>query len=211
MEGNHTKLLDSVADYYSSKLAQYGNTPKGVDWNSQESQFLRFAQLSKIISKEDSFSISDLGCGYGVFLDYLQAYYKQFTYTGIDVSSDMVKAAVAQYNSKDNVEFQVSDRPNKITDYCVASGIFNVRLNYSEAQWYDYIQTTLDILNESCSIGFSFNCLTSYSDNDKKRPDLYYADPCKLFDWCKKRYTRHVSLLHDYGLYEFTLLVRKHI
>ena len=40
------------------------------------------------------------------------------------------------------------------------------------------------------------------------RPDLFYADPCWLFDQCKRRHSRDVALLHDYGLYEFTILVR---
>jgi len=30
-----------------------------------------------------------------------------------------------------------------------------------------------------------------------------------LFDYCKRTYSRDVALLHDYGLYEFTILVRK--
>jgi hypothetical protein len=38
---------------------------------------------------------------------------------------------------------------------------------------------------------------------------LYYADPRVLFDHCKTRYSKNVALLHDYGLYEFTILVRK--
>ena len=41
------------------------------------------------------------------------------------------------------------------------------------------------------------------------RPDLYYADPCFLFDYCQRRYSRWVAVLHDYGLYEFTIVVRK--
>jgi hypothetical protein len=41
------------------------------------------------------------------------------------------------------------------------------------------------------------------------RADLFYADPCVYFDLCKRRYSRQVALLHDYGLYEFTLIVRK--
>jgi hypothetical protein len=41
------------------------------------------------------------------------------------------------------------------------------------------------------------------------RSDLHYADPGRLFDYCKRRFARNVALLHDYGLYEFTLLVRK--
>ena len=96
-----------------------------------------------------------------------------------------------------------------MADYGLASGIFNVRLGRSDAEWFDYLQATLDVLDRTSSLGFAFNCLTSYSDEDKKRDYLYYADPCQLFDLCKRRYSRQVALLHDYGLYEFTILVRK--
>ncbi|KAQ37574.1 hypothetical protein AJ39_03274, partial [Mycobacterium tuberculosis MD14844] len=65
------------------------------------------------------------------------------------------------------------------------------------------------VQNAASRRGFSFNCLTSYSDASKMRDDLYYADPCALFDLCKRRYSKSVALLHDYGLYEFTILVRK--
>jgi hypothetical protein len=41
------------------------------------------------------------------------------------------------------------------------------------------------------------------------RDDLYYADPCELFDHCKRQHSRNVALLHDYTLYEFTILVRR--
>jgi hypothetical protein len=64
-------------------------------------------------------------------------------------------------------------------------------------------------MHEFTARGFAFNCLTAYSDQDKMRPDLHYADPCELFDICKRKYSRNVALLHDYGLYEFTILVRK--
>ena len=38
---------------------------------------------------------------------------------------------------------------------------------------------------------------------------LYYADPCALFDYCKRNFSRNVALLHDYKIYDFTLIVRK--
>jgi hypothetical protein len=57
--------------------------------------------------------------------------------------------------------------------------------------------------------GFAFNCLTSYSDPERMRDDLYYGDPCYYFDLCKRLYSPQVSLLHDYGLWEFTIIVRK--
>jgi SAM-dependent methyltransferase len=210
MQNNKTSLLDEVATYYAEKLAEHGDTPRGVDWNGEESQMVRFAQLCKIIDpKLPNFSLSDLGCGYGALLDYLRDKHANFTYLGVDVSQDMIKVAEQRHATADQARFITAAEPDEVADYGLASGIFNVRLGRSDADWFDYLQATLDVLDRTSSLGFAFNCLTSYSDEEKKRDYLYYADPCRLFDLCKRRYSRQVALLHDYGLYEFTILVRK--
>lgn len=206
---NNIELLHEVAAYYSDKLAQHGATPLGVDWNGPESQNLRFKQLCNIVTDNTSFSLNDLGCGYGALYDYLANQYLQFSYLGIDVSDDMVRSARLHYKNSTNAQFACAAEPTRVADYGVASGIFNVRLGRSNSEWIDYVQANLDILNRTSRLGFSFNCLTSYSDADKIRDYLYYADPCELFDLCKRRYSKQVALLHDYGLYEFTILVRK--
>ena len=55
---------------------------------------------------------------------------------------------------------------------------------------------------------YAFNTLTGWSDPPRMRPELFYGDPCAFFAHCKRRHARDVALLHDYGLYEWTLLVR---
>jgi SAM-dependent methyltransferase len=209
MPDTRTDLLNEVANYYSEKLTQHGETPRGVDWNGEESQTLRFEQLCKIVTTPDAFSLNDLGCGYGALFDFLNIRYPAISYLGVDVSEDMIQAAKQRYQDNTQARFITSAEPNNRADYGVASGIFNVRLGRSDAEWRDYLEATLDVLNQTIRLGFAFNCLTSYSDEDKKRDYLYYADPCLLFDFCKRRYSRQVALLHDYGLYEFTILVRK--
>lgn len=209
MQKNRTDLLIEVADYYSSKLAQHGETARGVDWNDEKSQTLRFEQLSKIVNTQNTFSVNDLGCGYGALFDFLRNNYRSFTYFGIDVSMDMIQVARKRYQDKAEAQFVVSAKPDHIADYGVTSGIFNVRLNRSTEEWRSYLEATLDTLDQTSRFGFAFNCLTSYSDAEKRRENLYYADPCLLFDLCRLRYSRNVALLHDYGLYEFTILVRK--
>ena len=67
----------------------------------------------------------------------------------------------------------------------------------------------LDEFNRLSRRGFSSNFLTKYSDAEKMRPDPYYADPLFLFDHCKRNFSRNVALLHDYRLYDFTLVIRK--
>ena len=44
----------NINNYYTQKVQTHGATPKGVDWNGEESQFLRFEQLSKIIKNNNS-------------------------------------------------------------------------------------------------------------------------------------------------------------
>lgn len=209
MPSTATDLLSAVADYYSTKLAQHGATARGVDWNGEESQTKRFDQLCHIIGPSDRFSVNDLGCGYGALYDYLAARYKDFSYSGFDISESMVRAAEERHRGRLGARIMCASAPDQVADYGVASGIFNVRLDRSEAEWQAYLEATLDTLDLTSRLGFSFNCLTAYSDADKMRSDLYYADPGVVFDRCMRRYSRHVALLHDYGLYEFTILVRK--
>lgn len=209
MQKNKTELLAEVAGYYTNKLAQHGETPQGVDWNGEVSQTLRFEQLYKIFDTSNNFSVNDLGCGYGAFYDFLSNRFDSFSYSGIDVSENMIRAAEQRYKKSAQTQFILSSEPGQISDYSVASGIFNVRLNRSDDEWRSYLEATLEVLNRNSRIGFAFNCLTTYSDEDKMKDYLYYADPCMLFDLCKRRYSRNVTLLHDYGLYEFTILVRK--
>jgi SAM-dependent methyltransferase len=209
-EGNQGLLTD-VAAYYSGKLAEHGLSPRGVDWNGEESQVLRFRQLCKIIDRSGEVSINDLGCGYGALFDLLVADRQNVRYLGVDVSASMIDAARERLKGQANARFIQASAPDTIGDYGVASGIFNVRLNRTDAEWQAYLESTLDQLDRTSRFGFAFNCLTSYSDADRMRPDLYYADPCRLFDLCKRRYAKNVALLHDYGLYEFTILVRKQV
>ena len=205
------KDLVEIADYYSNKLNEFGATPNGVDWNGEDSQFVRFQQLLKVVSYEPnhSFSVNDLGCGYAAVLDYLTENFDNYSYLGFDVSSDMVTAALSRVSGIKNARIKCSSTIDEVADYGIASGVFNVKLDNSYDDWLGYIKQSLQNLHQTSNKGFSFNCLTSYSDKDKMKDYLYYADPLEMFDFCKKTFSRNVALLHDYDLYEFTILVTK--
>jgi SAM-dependent methyltransferase len=204
MEG---KNLDQIDNYYSEKISEHGPTPEGVDWNGAASQAIRFDQSAKII-EEDNFSINDLGCGYGAFNHYLSKRYKNFQYFGVDLSRQMIASAQSE-NKRENTKFTQGSTLYNTSDYSVASGIFSVKLAHSERVWEEYIKSTIRHLSENSRKGVAFNCLTSYSDTEKMKDHLYYADPSRLFSYCKDNFSKNVALLHDYALYEFTVLIRK--
>jgi SAM-dependent methyltransferase len=202
-------VLEAVRTYYTTRLSEYGATPAGVDWNSAESQRLRFAQLLKVCDTTAPFSILDYGCGYAALVDYLVEQGHAFQYLGFDIVPAMVAAATARHAARADCRFVSEESLLQPADFALASGILNVRLNTPLEPWRQHTLEVLDRLDALGTRGFAFNLLTSYLDPQRMRADLYYADPCALFDHCKRHYSRHVALLHDYGLYEFTILVRK--
>ncbi len=201
----------NINSYYTDKIKIHGATPKGVDWNGEDSQFVRFEQLSKIINK-DIFSINDIGCGYGKYFEFLQNRFSNFNYYGFDLSQEMINNAKSLYSNKGGGFMQVDNLENiDKADYSVASGIFSVKMEHNESEWLSYILDTLEKMNDKSNNGFSFNMLTKYSDKEYMKDNLYYADPLFIFDYCKRNFSKQVALLHDYGLYEFTILVKKDI
>jgi SAM-dependent methyltransferase len=201
--------LIELNNYFRCTLEKHGATPKGVDYNSEESQHIRFAQLLKLTPNNVPFTVIDYGCGYGALYDYIVNQGYSCEYFGYDLIDDMVRHAMMLHdgNSMFHCTSQITELP--VVDYVLAGAIFNIKLDAKESDWTDYVLKTLSSMNSYCRNGFAFNMLTKYSDKDRMRPDLYYGDPCYYFDYCKNKFSKDVALLHDYGLYDFTILVRK--
>jgi SAM-dependent methyltransferase len=201
-------LLRRVADYYSAKVLANGPTPRGADWNSEESQHLRFSRLLLLCNEPGSFSLNDYGCGYGALALYLAGRGMACDYRGLDVSDVMVAQARLALAGLPRCTVSTDPAALAVADYTVASGIFNVRLDADRDEWEAHARETLARMAAVSRRGFAFNCLTTHADPDRMRRDLYYADPTAWFDHCRRTFSPRVALLHDYPLWEFTILVR---
>jgi SAM-dependent methyltransferase len=204
-----SNIIKGVEQYYSDKIMLHGDSAQGVDWNSTDSQYLRFDQLSQLFEFESDFSLLDYGCGSGEFVTYIDKLNlkQKIKYVGFDVSEPML--SIARKKNRGNVLFN-SVLPDFEIDFTIASGLFNVKLNLAtEEQWFNYIIETISEINSISEKGFAFNALTKYSDKEFMKDYLYYSDPLVLFDYCKRNFSKNVALLHDYNLFEFTIIVRK--
>ena len=200
--------LDHVKSYFDKRIHEHGASPRGSDWNSEASQNARFDQLLKVVETQ-SFSLLDYGCGYGALADYLDAKSFDVDYYGYDILESAIETARKAHVDKPRRSFFTDKSQLPICDYTVASGIFNFRGEQSFEDWTEYVLGVLTEFNQLSLRGFSSNFLTKYSDADRMRPDLYYADPLFLFDYCKRNFSKDVALLHDYHLYDFTLILRR--
>jgi len=208
MTDNDKIDLGGIAKLYTDSLEKHGAASQGVGWRDPQSHLLRFRKLAEVIDAPDeSVSINDLGCGYGALYNFLVERGKKLSaYYGYDISEKMLDEARARVTSP-AARFIHSDKITEQADYTIASGIFNVRLDMSEAQWQNFILGVLAEIDARSTRGFAFNLLTSYVD--WKEPHLYYGDPSFFFNYCRLNFSRRVALYHDYPLWEWTIVVRK--
>lgn len=204
-------MYKSIDRYYSGKIRTHGSTPLGVDWTCVPTQQLRFVQLLKVCDFSRPLSLNDFGCGYGGLLALLAKRHPRaaIDYLGVDLSTDMVAAARALWKGNLHATFVQSCENPRIADYSVASGIFNVKLTHSTAEWTEFIQHTLHHLHGTSSNGFAVNFLAHPVAGQAYIPELFYAEPAKWLQYCEENLHACVELLDNYGMPEFTILVRR--
>jgi SAM-dependent methyltransferase len=203
---------EKIDSFYRNNLKEHGSGSKGVGWKDDAAQKIRFDQLIKIFEDTLPFTLNDLGCGVGDLWGYLnQRGFQLSAYNGYDILDEMITLANKNHDKIPNVKFEKikHNEEMRLADYTVSSGIFNPRFGESDEVWKNHIISTLDVMNKRSRRGFSFNALTIYSDKELMKPELFYTDPLWLFDYCKRNFSRNVALLHDYEIYDFTILVRK--
>ena len=204
------EVYAGIERYYSARVTKYGATPPGVDWTCIPTQELRFVQLLKLCDFAQPFSLNDVGCGYGALLAYLARRHARahIDYLGIDLSAAMIRRARRLWRNRDRASFIVADDSLPIADYSVASGIFNVILDQPVKLWQHFIATTLGRMHSTSRLGFAVNFMTRPARGQATRPGLYRISPEPWIHYCEQKLGSKVELLTDYGLREFTLLVR---
>jgi len=214
------QALDKVAKHYTETLRRHGTVPISVGWKDEASQRLRFEKLAQVLDSRKAskaskaskgrVSCNDFGCGYGAMFHYLDQLDEVTLehYYGYDISEEMLTAARKAIPDP-RAEFICASQVTQEVDYSFVSGTFNVKIDASDEQWGEYMKDTLMDMSKLSRVGLAFNALSTYVDWKEKH--LYYADPFMFFDFCKRNISRYVSLLHDYPLFEWTILVRKEI
>jgi SAM-dependent methyltransferase len=201
--------LRGVERLYTGNLAEHGTDSRAVGWPDADSHLLRFRRLARLIEVDDlegPAAVNDWGCGYGAMFDFLDENpgIELASYTGYDLSAEML-AAAREHVADDRARFVESGTVDSDADYTFVSGTFNVRADASEEAWSEFVREKLREIAARSRRGFAFNLLTTYVDWRKE--DLFYADPAEFFRFCREELSRYVTLIHDYPLYEWTIVV----
>jgi len=209
-KNDYDKIFQKISMEYDKNFAKYGNSPKSVGQLDIRTLEKRLSILTEVGVLKNS-KVLDFGCGIGYLYSYLKKKIKfNGEYVGYDISNEMINFANKKYK---NVRFEnknvLSERINERFDYVIINGTFNNKIN----QNLNWIKKTLKILFKKTDKAIAFNNITSYVDYFDKK--LYYAQPEKIFNFCKSELSPLVSLRHDYQIkdkklpYEFTTYVYK--
>jgi SAM-dependent methyltransferase len=206
-------ISSDVDAYYTARVACHGATPLGVDWSCQATQALRFVQLLRLCDFTKPFSLNDVGCGYGALVPFLAARYPdcEIDYLGIDLSRAMIGRARRRFAGP-QCRFVVGAKSRRIADYSVASGIMNVNVGYSRQAWETFVASMLRQMRETSRRGFAVNFMMAApeekADDESGATRLYRSMPEPWMRFCETELQCKVELISNYGMKEFTLLVR---
>lgn len=198
-------LIEAVVRHYENCLRTSGDEGQVVGWRDSRSQKIRFKVIRQLLAERHFSSLCDLGCGRGDLLADMRSNGFDGDYVGVDASFEMVSQAKERFAGDNVALFRCQDEPIR-ADIIVASGLFNVRLGYSIDDWEAYFYASIMNMWDSCRVGIVFNVLSQVSDVDRRRQDLYYADPSEVFRRCIA-ISPEVRIAHHYGLFDMTIAI----
>ena len=113
------------------------------------------------------------------------------------------------WSKRPNIAFAHGHYIPRQADYALASGIFNVQIDQPLPLWERFVATALDQLHCSSSRGFAVNFMKAPSDGKPARKGIYATPPDRWARYCVERFGAATEVLDDYGLREYTLIVRR--
>lgn len=195
-------LTDSIPiqRYHQDMIALHGNHGSAAQgWRDDHSQTVRFEALAAIADL-NGHSILDAGCGHGDLRSYLQQFYPDIDYTGVDHLPEFLKVAERRYQSWPSTRFIAGNFMTMelpVTDYILASG----SLNYKSTD-PDFIFKAISTLYSSCRLGLAFNLLSFIPLNGL----IVAYDPEKIKTYCESL-SKRVVLKADYDDEDFTVFM----
>jgi len=174
--------------FYASSIKTYGTTPKGLNWNSLESQNIRFDVILDMLPNDLSqLSIADAGCGFGdMYLYMLKKNKRVKKYTGIDSLRQMCKIA-ARKTGCEIIQADICIDILPDADFYICSGAMNI---LEEFETYQFILNCYS----SCKKGFIFNIL----HGNKKSDTFNYFCTKQLEEIAKELKVKKVETLQGY-------------
>lgn len=200
--------LSGIRRHYEDALNSSNEPGQRVGWRNSSAQTARFDAIVGVLAPINFSSLSDVGCGTGAFLKYLRQSGWAGHYYGTDISPEMIWEASINATKDVRATFHEGTLPPP-AEVVVASGIFNVSLGYSDAEWSSYCRDTLSSMWKAASRAVVFNMLSTDSDPNKRQANLSYFEPSEWLTYARSTFSTSIRLDQAYEMYDFTIAIFK--
>jgi SAM-dependent methyltransferase len=184
------RINSEIAEIYNERFLKLGPTPEASMWFSKTRQIARFDVIFnqlKLFHQRNSISISDVGCGYGAFLQYLseKKIDEELSYYGYDVSPEVIKFCKNKYFER--AFFYTKSVPIHKTDFVIMSGTFNFFPIQDYNAWKVYLFNSLKLLWSKAKCAMIFNLQIS-NQAAITTEGIVYAAQEQVEQFCKKNF-----------------------
>ncbi|WP_417332291.1 class I SAM-dependent methyltransferase [Halarcobacter sp.] len=172
--------------FYKKAINKYGVSARGVHWQSEKTQYIRFEVLNSFIKEEiESSTIVDAGCGFGEYLNYLKkSKLKPKSYLGIDIEHKMIKLSKERFPSERFLVKDIIHDTLPEADYYICSGAMNILTRRQMIRFIDKCLASskkgfvFNFLKEDTLNGVPFNVILDYCKELNKEVEVkdYYLD-----------------------------------
>lgn len=203
-------ITDEQREFYQRLYSQHGDAPQALSARDGITHDERFERTARLLERSPGRDIHEIGCGLGHFGRWLARHAPEARYSGSDICPEFVDACSAQFPKGSFNCQDICETPLETThDWVVLIGVFNIRLQRTDKEWFEFVQSMMRAMYAACSSGISVDFLTPYSDPEKRRDDLYYQPLEPLLDFVRSDLSRHFEIDHSAPLYEYTLRVHR--
>jgi len=191
-----------IIDKHRDSLTRHGYHPHALYWSGRDIQELRFQILSNI-GIQDGDSVLDVGCGFGDFKAWAKRQGIALSYTGIDLSPDLLQQARMYHPDAAFVVGDVFDLPlqEQGFDWVILSGALNEQLHDESA----YAKRVIARMYQLCRQGVAFNMLDG---RFLKAHDLHSQQPETMLAYCQTM-CDECRLEDEYLQNDFSIYMRR--
>jgi len=201
-----------LSEPIEASVKSIGVSPEAV-WldraNTLEKGVRRCDAIFRMMGPRPDSTILDLGCGPGLALGYLEDRYGPMAerYLGVDISEPLIaNARLAWPHHKFEVRDIITNPlPAPPHDFTAINGVLTAKFALTHDTMESFVGELLVAAWQTTSVAMSFNVMSTHVD--WMRDDLFHWPMDKAVGFCVSQLSRHVNIIADYGLYEYTVQV----
>jgi hypothetical protein len=203
-----------IVQYYEARLAEHGDTHRGVDWPNAHEATTRYRVMLDVIRepRPTPVTLLDFGCGASHLYDFMlspagKPISAGVSYSGLDLSAEFVALSRRKHPDITYYHLDALREADGLpdVDYVAMNGVFTHKHGLTYDEMLVFFQNMLEAVFPHVRRGLAVNLMTKHVDWE--REDLFHLPFDTLATFLKRSLTRHFVFRNDYATFDYTAYI----